>query len=107
MAGIMENIATGKMLNDSASKKMLRLLSRNYWDDVSISQIPPAVFIASKNGAVNASRSEILFVNGRGAKYILCVYTKNNKDESWVSSNEAWVLMRNISGVVWKRFGED
>lgn len=104
MAGIMESIATGKMLNDSASKKMLRLLGRNFWDDVSIAEIPVDVFISSKNGAVNASRSEILFVNGRGAKYIFCVYTKNNKDESWDTTNEAWLLMRNISRVVWKRF---
>ncbi len=69
-------------------KEMLRLLSRNYWDEQAISQIPPDVFVASKNGAVNQSRSEVLFVNGEKAQYIFRICTKNNKDESWEPGNE-------------------
>lgn len=101
MATLMEMIADEKVISDSISKRMLRLLGRNFWDDNAISQIPSDVFVASKNGAVNASRSEILFVNGRGERYIFSVFTKNNKDQSWDDSNEAWVLTRKLSKLVW------
>jgi beta-lactamase class A len=80
---------------------MLRLLGRNYWDENAVSEIPSDVFVASKNGAVNPSRNEILFVNGRGRRYILSVFTQNNKDVSWNETNEAWVLTKELSKLVW------
>jgi beta-lactamase class A len=104
MATLMEKISEGEIISKERSAQMLRLLGRNYWDEQSISQIPPDVFVASKNGAVNESRSEVLFVNGRGAKYIFCVCTKNNKDQSWQNSNEAWRLTRKLSKMVWDHF---
>lgn len=104
MATIMEKISKGEIISKERSAQMLRLLGRNFWDEQAISQIPSDVFIASKNGAVNESRSEVLFVNGRGAKYIFCVCTKNNKDESWQNSNEAWTLTRKLSKIVWDHF---
>lgn len=104
MATLMEMIVNGKVISDSMSKRMIRLMGRNYWDEEGISPIPVDVFIASKNGAVNASRSELLFVNGRGARYIFSIFTKNNKDQSWNENNEAWVLTRKLSKVVWEYF---
>lgn len=104
MATLMEKISKGEIISKERSAQMLRLLGRNYWDEVAISQIPSDVFIASKNGAVDESRSEVLFVNGRGAKYIFCVCTKNNKDQSWQNTNEAWTLTRKLSKIVWDHF---
>jgi len=104
MATIMEKIVRGEVINKEKSAQMLRLLGRNYWDEQAISQIPPDVFVASKNGAVNQSRSEVLFVNGKSARYIFCICTKNNKDESWKPDNEAWVLTKKISALLWDYF---
>lgn len=104
MATLMEKISKGEIISKERSAQMLRLLGRNYWDEVAISQIPSDVFIASKNGAVDESRSEILFVNGGGARYIFCVCTKNNKDQSWQNTNEAWTLTRTLSKIVWDHF---
>ncbi len=104
MFTIMEKIVRGEVINKKSSAQMLRLLGRNYWDEQAISQIPPDVFIASKNGAVNQSRSEVLFVNGRGARYIFCICTKNNKDESWKPENEAWMLTKKLSTLFWNYF---
>ncbi len=84
---------------------MLRLLGRNFWDAAAVYQIPADVFVASKNGAVNQSRSEVLFVNGKKARYIFCICTKNNKDISWKPDNEAWVLARKISKMLWEKYG--
>ena len=104
MANLMERISDGGVISKERSEQMLRLMGRNFWDEVSISQIPSDVFIASKGGAVNASRSEILFVNGRGARYVFAVFTSNLKDQSWKNENEAWTLTRKISKLAWDHF---
>lgn len=100
IAMFMERIVNKDILSKAASEKLLRLLSRQYWDEEAISQVPPGIFIADKNGAVNASRSEVMYVNNNKNPYILSVFTKNNKDESWEQTNEAWVLTRKISALL-------
>lgn len=105
MGTLFENIYQGKIINDSASQKMLRLLGRNYWDEEALSQIPSHIFVASKSGAVNASRSEVLLVMAK-QPYLLSIFTKNNKDTSWDTTNEAWELTRKISKVVYERYSK-
>ena len=100
----MEKIVNKELISDSASEKMLRLLGRNYWDEEAISQIPSDVFIASKSGAVDASRNELLFVNGKKCRYIFCICTKNNRDISWNTNNEAWELTRKLSKLLWNYY---
>ena len=107
MENLMERIVNKNILSVATSEKMLRLLSRQYWDEEAISQVPPGVFIADKNGAVDASRSEIMYVNSKKNPYILSVFTKNNKDISWNKSNEAWELTRKLSALVWNHFNPD
>jgi beta-lactamase class A len=104
MAEVMEKIVNGEIINTEKSEKMLRLLGRNYWDEEGLSQIPAGVFVASKNGAINESRSEVMYVNGRDARYIFSVFTKNIKDQSWKETNEAWMLTRKLSKLVWDYF---
>lgn len=104
LSSIIEKISRGEIISRERSAQMLRLLGRNYWDEVAISQIPSNVFVASKNGAVDESRSEVLYVKGDKANYIMCVCTKNNKDQSWDATNEAWVLTRKLSKMVWDHF---
>lgn len=103
MGLLMEKIYKGEVINDSISKKMTRLLGRNFWDEQAISQIPSDVFVASKNGCVDASRSEVLLVMAK-QPYILSIFTKNNKDISWGNSNEAWMLAKNLSALLWQYF---
>jgi beta-lactamase class A len=106
MAQIFEDIVLGKLISKSASNKMLRIMGRQYWDEEALSVIPPADFVADKNGAVNASRSEVMYVNGKHP-YIFSIFTKNNADISWESTNEAWVLTRKISKMVWEYYNEN
>jgi len=104
MATLMEKIVKKEVISTTASEKMLRLLGRNYWDEDAIAEIPSDVFIASKSGAVDATRNEVLFVNGKKCKYIFCICTKNNKDISWGVNNEAWVLTRKLSKLLWEYY---
>ena len=103
IATMFEALANRNLLDTASSEKMLRLLGRNYWDEEALSQIPPDVFVASKNGAVNASRSEVVYVSGKNARYVFCICTKNNKDTSWGSQNEAWELARKVSKLLWDK----
>lgn len=106
MVFMFEKIYRGEVISDSASKKMLRLLGRNYWDEQAISMIPPAVFVASKNGCVNASRSETLLVMAPKNPYIFSICTKNQKDISWGDDNEGWVLAKKLSALLWAESGK-
>lgn len=104
MSELLEKIYRREMISAKASNQMMRVLGRNYWDEQALSAIPPTIEVFSKSGAVNASRSEVLLVNGRSSPYVVCICTKNIKDESWLPTNEAWVLITRISSLLWNYF---
>lgn len=106
MGRLMEEIYYKRVLGDSIDAQMLRLLGRNYWDEQAIGQIPPYIFVASKNGAVDASRSEVLLVMAPDWPYLFCICTKNNQDKSWGNDNEAWVLAQKLSKLLWGHYGK-
>ncbi|MEY3432343.1 MAG: hypothetical protein RL131_279, partial [Bacteroidota bacterium] len=60
MAEIFEKIVNRELVSSDACERMLRIMGRQYWDEEALSVIPPTVYVASKNGAVNASRDEVL-----------------------------------------------
>ena len=105
IAALMESIYRSKLYTPAACETMMRSLGRNFWDEeAALSQIPPYIQVFSKNGAVNTTRNEILLVNAPHRPYILSIFTKNNKDQSWRTSNEAWTLTRKISALLWQYF---
>ena len=106
MGTIFEKIYRNEIFSAAACERMLRCLGRNYWDEnEAISQIPPTIEVFSKNGCVNASRSEVLLVNAPNNPYIFCIFTKNNKDVSWTHENEGWTIARKVSKMLWEYFG--
>lgn len=106
MVTLMEMIYRGQVINKAASDQMLRIMGRNFWDEEAISVHPPTVFIASKNGAVNASRSETLLVMAPKGPYIFSIITKNQQDQSWEPENEGWVLARKVAALLWEQYGK-
>jgi beta-lactamase class A len=105
MGKIIERIYHNEVFSPQACERMMRCLGRNYWDEnEAISQIPPYIQAFSKNGCVDAVRSEVLLVNAPHNPYLFCIFTKNNKDTSWTHDNEAWTLARKISAMLWNYF---
>ena len=105
MGHLFEMIYRSQVFSPALSERMMRCLGRNYWDEnEAISQIPPTIEVFSKNGCVDASRSEVLLVNAPHNPYIFCLFTKDNKDTSWTHANEAWTLARKISKLLWNYF---
>ncbi|PKD43104.1 serine hydrolase [Rhodohalobacter barkolensis] len=104
IARLVGQIYRGEVVSSHACEQMYRIMSRNYWDGEALSQIPPTVNVASKNGAVRASRSEVLLVNAPSGDYLFSVITKNQEDSSYEYDNEAWVLIRNLSALLYNHF---
>lgn len=106
MGTLFEKIYNKEIFSAEACERMMRILGRNFWDeDEAISQIPPTIEVFSKNGCVNASRSEAMIVNAPKDPYVFCIFTKNNKDQQWTHDNEAWVMARKVSKLLWEYFG--
>jgi beta-lactamase class A len=104
MAELVVKIRQGSVISARASERIYRNLTRIYWDSEALSQIPPYVQCASKQGAVNRSRSEVVLVNAPHGDYVFCVITKNQDDESWTRDNEGFALLRKISALLWDHF---
>lgn len=104
MAGLLVKIREGKAVSAAASERMYRNLIRIYFDDQALSQIPPDIQAASKQGAVDRSRSEVVLVNAPHGDYVFCIITKNQQDTSWHQQNEGFTLIRDISALLWNYF---
>ena len=104
MSKLMIEIKNGNIISKKSSDDMYRHLTRIYWDDEALSQIPNHIQVASKQGAINKSRSEVVLVNSPSGDYVFCIITNNQFDESWSFENEGFVLIRNISRLLWNYY---
>jgi beta-lactamase class A len=104
MAQLMTMIRNRKAVSPSASDRMYRDLTHVFWDEYALSQIPPEIQVASKQGMVNASRSEAVLVNAPHGDYVFYIATKNNTDTRWEPDNEAWELARKVSSLIWNYY---
>ncbi len=104
MAEMLVAIRQGEAVSPEASQEMYRALARSYWDDEALSQIPPTVQAASKQGWVERSRSEVVLVNAPHGDYVFTVITDALEDTRSTSDNEGLALIRAVSRTLWNHF---
>jgi beta-lactamase class A len=104
MARLVTMIRNGQAVNPAASQTVYRIMTHVFWDEYALSQIPPYVQTASKQGMLDDSRSEVVLVNAPHGDYVFYVATKNNVDKRWVADNEAWQFARKVSALLWNYF---
>lgn len=104
MAELLVMIRQGRAVSPAASEEMYRVLTRIYWNGEALSQIPPTVQAASKQGAVSQSRSEVVLVNAPHGDYVFSILTNNQEDTGWENDNEGFVLIRDLSRILWNHF---
>ena len=104
MAELLVSVREGRAVSRAASESMYRLMKGSYWYEEALSGIPPWAGAASKQGAVNRSRSEVLLVESPSGPYVIAVITKNQQDESWGADNAGYVLLRRASWAAWHHF---
>jgi beta-lactamase class A len=101
MCKLFAMIRNGEAVSPAASERMYRNLSHIYWDDNALSQIPPYIQAASKQGFVDESRSETVLINAPHGNYVFSIITNHQKDQSYKHNNEAFVLIRKVSALLW------
>ncbi|MBC9913004.1 serine hydrolase [Chitinophaga varians] len=104
MATLVTKIFRGEVISRPSSERMYRLMTKGYYDEQALTQIPPYVQAAAKTGSVNESRSEVVLVNAPHGDYVFYIGTKNIQDQRWVADNEAVNMIREISALLWKHF---
>ena len=104
MAELLVMIREQRAVSPAADQEMYRMLTRIYWNGEALSQVPPWVQAASKQGAVDHSRSEVLLVNAPSGDYVFSVITKNAVDSSYARDNAGYVLLRQVSALLWSTF---
>ncbi|MNZ94058.1 Beta-lactamase precursor [compost metagenome] len=104
MGELLVRIRKNEVISPSISERIYRNMIRIYWDGEALSQIPPYIQVASKQGAVDQSRSEVVLVNAPHGDYVFCIITKNQKDQSWQPNNEGYVIIRKLSSLLWNYF---
>jgi beta-lactamase class A len=101
MCRLFTMIRQGTAVSAAASERMYRNMGRIYWDEHALAQIPPDVHTISKQGAVDESRSETVLVNGPHGDYVFSAITNHNTDQSWGTTNEADLLIKKVSALLW------
>ncbi len=104
MARLVTLIRQRKVVSPAASEEMYRTLTRSFWTGEALSRLPPTVQAASKQGAVDQSRSEVVLVNAPSGDYVFCVITRNQADTTSGAGNEGYRLLRRVSALLWRRF---
>ena len=104
MAELVRRIVEGEAVSPAADQEMHRLLTRTHYDDEAISALPPSVQVASKQGAVSQSRSEVLYVHAPSGPYLLMVVTKEQADTRYAPDNAGYDLIRAVSRLAWETF---
>jgi beta-lactamase class A len=107
IAEMVVGIREGRFISAAASEAMYRHLTRIYWNGEALSRIPPTVQVASKQGAVDRSRSEVVLVNAPHGDYVFSVITREATDTSYAADNQSWRLIRAVSALLWRTFEPD
>lgn len=105
MATLLVRLTRGELTSAASADHAHRLLERSFYDAEALSVIPPTVQVASKQGSVDRSRSEVMLVHAPGGDYVFCLITKNQRDERYEPDNAGHVLLREASKIVWEHFG--
>jgi beta-lactamase class A len=92
-----------KAASPAVCEKLLRVLGKQYWDDIAVASCPIDVKVCAKSGAINRSRSEVAIVYA-SRPYALAIYTDDQKDQRWVETNEGEVALRKMSTLMWNHF---
>ena len=104
MAELLVRIRDGRVAGPARSRELYRLLTKNISGSEGTAPLPLDVQVATKEGAVDRSRSQALLVNAPHGDYVLVVITRELQDSSWTPDNPGWVLIRDLSTAVWNHF---
>jgi beta-lactamase class A len=98
MARLFELMARGQAVSTRADSAMLDILEHNTKDDM-LQRYADGVAFAHKDGEDNDKRTECGLFRLQ-SRVVVCVLTKDNKDQRWVVDNEAQVLLARVGQAI-------
>lgn len=104
IAELVVRLREGTVVSPAASAEIYRHLTRIYYTGEALSALPPWVQAASKQGAVDRSRSEVVLVNAPSGDYVFAVITRNQQDTTYAATNQGYTLLRKVSALLWQTF---
>jgi len=115
MARLLELLVTGRALTPASCWAMLEtmclqkyhFLTTRYIDDWD-EELPPdkaKVRIASKSGWFRTVRNDVAVIWAPRATYVLAMFSKDCKDDSYKLDNEAAILLPRVSKVIYDGWG--
>ena len=93
MAALVRRVAEGGAVSPAADLEMHRLLTRTFYDDEAVAAVPPGVQVASKQGSVMESRSEVAYVHAPSGPYVFMVVTRDQGDTRYAPDNAGYELI--------------
>jgi beta-lactamase class A len=104
MVKLLELIDTAKVVSPKACEEMLGHLKACDDKEKMTRFLPPGTVVAHKTGSVNASKTDAGIIYTKSGPVALCVLTDDNKDQRWVTDNEAQVTIGKIAREVYDHF---
>ena len=104
MAQMLVCVRDRALVSTAVDEEIARAMGRIYWDGEALASIPTAVATMSKQGAINASRSEVVLVHAPHGDYVFCLITNHQRDQSWGHSNPGFALLRDVSRIIWDHY---
>jgi beta-lactamase class A len=104
MAELLVMIREQRAVSRAADQEMYRMLTRIYWNGEALSRVPPWVQAASKQGAVDHFRSEVVLVNAPSGDYVFAVITKGQVDSSYTRITRDTCCCGRCSALLWSAF---
>ncbi len=103
MAHLFELMALGKAVNPAADSAMLNILEHNSTDFM-LQRYAGGARAAHKDGETDAVRTECTLWYLRN-RVVMCVMSKENKDQRWILDNEPQLTLANMGLAVINAFG--
>jgi beta-lactamase class A len=103
MARLFELMALGKAVNPAMDSTMLYILEHNSTDFM-LQRYAGGARAAHKDGETDAVRTECTLWYLRN-RVVMCVMTKENKDQRWILDNEPQLTIANMGLAVINAFG--
>lgn len=103
MARLFELMAHGKAVNPTADSTMLNILEHNTTDFM-LRRYAGGARAAHKDGETDAVRTECTLWYLRN-RVVMCVMSKENKDQRWILDNEPQLTLANMGLAVINAFG--
>lgn len=101
MAGLLAMLYRGEVVSAPASERMLEILRRQFYRE-SIPRHLAGAPVANKTGSESAVRNDCGVVYGEARDFVLCVFTRENRDRSWSLDNEAQVLAADLARILYE-----